>query len=565
MPVGIARSDAFDCYLEASVRCPQGLCLINNNTQVVTSARLFKACNKTFGPIPTFPRWRLGHELPNSFLRAHLTHQDRLFEHLRAAWADDRPRVMVDLGCSATHGHHRNLSDALLWLHHFNATGSLVVGVDIDEDLVLDQQHRFDDIWPFNTLKGVEKRTLHLAISNRESSGPARGAVPSFSDKICDHVNFGKMERERNLKDHFCRITRQRLRLSDGSPWPLPPSAYPEYWKAALAKRSLGGPMASRGDQQRISLPTSRVQRVRADGLLWRQAPLHGRRIDFLKVKLGMLTRTKLMTKLGALRPRGFRWRDFGLEKLLERRAVGALVVEIDAWWKREDGSTLAMRRHNFVNVSQLDMLVWLARHRGYASFLKIPCCAKPQDGLEAVSPRRLDAHLSTHYLQLASPGTPYEPTGIDMATTQDMPQDLLIIDASEQHAIATVLERGKASCFEEHCCDQNFRDVKGNRQFCPGHVHSICKNTCKFARNGYCQDGGSGSVGNSCKEGTDCADCGRRRSTALFTSTVPELEQELSWVIRSLRQTEANLRAAKAQLAEIRNQTHYGISSQAY
>ena len=39
-----------------------------------------------------------------------------------------------------------------------------------------------------------------------------------------------------------------------------------------------------------------------------------------------------------------------------------------------------------------------------------------------------------------------------------------------------------------------------------------------------------------------DCADCGRRRSTALFTSTVPELEQELSWVIRSLRQTEANL-----------------------
>ena len=31
-----------------------------------------------------------------------------------------------------------------------------------------------------------------------------------------------------------------------------------------------------------------------------------------------------------------------------------------------------------------------------------------------------------------------------------------------------------------------------------------------------------------------DCADCGRRRSTALFTSTVPELEQELSWVIRS-------------------------------
>ena len=562
MPVRGARSDAFDCYMEAAVRCPEGTCLINNNTRMFTIASGFRKCHDTVGPLPTFARWRLGHELPSTFLRAHLTHQDRLFEHLRAAWADDRPRVMVDLGCSATHGHHRNLSDALLWLHHFNSTGSLVVGVDIDEDLVLDQQHRFDDIWPFNSLKGVEKHALHLAISNRDSSKASRGAMARFSNKVCDHVSFGKMERERKLKDHYCRITRQRLGLSNGSPWPLPPSEYPDFWRAALENRSLGMSLVQgRGHspkqkQKAIRFPTSHVRRARADGLLWRQAPLNGRRIDFLKVKLGRqmrarLTDAKLVEKQAlTLRTRGFRWRDFGLEQLLESRAVGALVVEMDVWWKREYGYSPTKDKYNFLNVSQLDMLVWFARHNGYASFLKIPCCAKPLDGLEAASPRRLDGHLSTYYLQLASPGTPYEPTGIDMVTTQDMPQDLLIIDASDQPAIATVLERGKASCLKEHCCDPNFRDDTGKRQFCTGHVHSFCKNTCKYARNGYCQDGGSGAVDDSCKGGTDCADCGRRWSTTVFTSTVPELEKELSGVIRSLRQDGGESKtAAKASI----------------
>merc|ERR1719440_2767209 len=38
-----------------------------------------------------------------------------------------------------------------------------------------------------------------------------------------------------------------------------------------------------------------------------------------------------------------------------------------------------------------------------------------------------------------------------------------------------------------------------------------MCTNTCSFANNGYCQDGGSGSIGSSCTFSTDCADCGPR------------------------------------------------------
>ena len=76
--------------------------------------------------------------------RWHLETQEKLIRHLRRLWDDDRPRVMVDLGCHAGHGRHRNVSDALLWLRSFNHSGGVVMGVDVFEDFALDLQHRFD-------------------------------------------------------------------------------------------------------------------------------------------------------------------------------------------------------------------------------------------------------------------------------------------------------------------------------------------------------------------------------------------------------------------------------------
>ena len=78
---------------------------------------------------------------PGDVLRRwHVTTQELLFIHLRQVWPDDRPRVMVDLGSHAGHGVGRNLSDALLWLEHFHAEGSLVLAVDAFEDYALDLQ-----------------------------------------------------------------------------------------------------------------------------------------------------------------------------------------------------------------------------------------------------------------------------------------------------------------------------------------------------------------------------------------------------------------------------------------
>lgn len=41
------------------------------------------------------------------------------------------------------------------------------------------------------------------------------------------------------------------------------------------------------------------------------------------------------------------------------------------------------------------------------------------------------------------------------------------------------------------------------------------CTDTCAFARNGACDDGGEGSLYSRCELGTDCADCGARDTSA--------------------------------------------------
>merc|ERR1711988_606456 len=49
--------------------------------------------------------------------------------------------------------------------------------------------------------------------------------------------------------------------------------------------------------------------------------------------------------------------------------------------------------------------------------------------------------------------------------------------------------------------------------------VESGCKNTCKYSNDGDCDDGGYGADYDFCELGTDCADCGKGRSTLLDTT----------------------------------------------
>jgi hypothetical protein len=209
----------------------------------------------------------------------HLPSQDRLFAQLRQVWSDDTPRVMVDLGCHAAHGKYRNVSDALLWLHHFRSqNGGIVLGVDIIEDYSLDLQHRFDDVEPYRSMRGVSKRALTLAIGARDGvledhSPTAQLAYTCCLERWC-RGQWSALEAD-SADDHYCRIPRQRAGAGSrrtverrAAALPLPPSSHAAVdWAVSRHGNMLG----------KFNRSSYRVRSVRAD-TLWRRE-LGGRTI----------------------------------------------------------------------------------------------------------------------------------------------------------------------------------------------------------------------------------------------------------------------------------------------
>jgi len=52
------------------------------------------------------------------------------------------------------------------------------------------------------------------------------------------------------------------------------------------------------------------------------------------------------------------------------------------------------------------------------------------------------------------------------------------------------------------------------------GAVPPLCMDTCQYAFDGECDDGGPGSMFAECAYGTDCADCGPRDNTTTSSTT---------------------------------------------
>ena len=114
-------------------------------------------------------------------------------------------------------------------------------------------------------------------------------------------------------------------------------------------------------------------------------------------------------------------------------------------------------------NVSQVDQLLWLGWHHGYRAFLKVPCCAKSEIQSDAlVYPKD-----SAFYFPLTDPGAPFQPTGIDMKVSLGSRiQDLMLIDASDAQAVATVQKLGDEGCHKLCCCCKHWRKKAGFQCF---------------------------------------------------------------------------------------------------
>jgi len=343
-----------------------------------------------------------------AFSRWHVETQEQLFRHLRRLWRDDAPRVMIDLGCHAGHGRFYNLSDALLWLDHFSHTGSLVIGVDAFEDFALDLQHRFDEVEPYRSMRGVRKLAITRAIHATDGQSLDLRKLAQQAYGCCRTMacfqGMAALE-ARGLQDHVCRIPRQRLF----------PHASPSH--LALPPSSHAAPLLAAARSAQLSPVAYPVMTTRTD-TLWRQLAA-GRRIDFMKVDVD----------------KG--WGDMGMERLFAARGFGVMAIEVDGYW----GGVI----QDF-GVTQVDQLAWLADRHGYEPYIKVPCLAQPH----VVSPAwdELSARVTARYQRLLrKKRTGFVPTLYSAkGRTEHNIQDLLIVDRHDP-SLQGLAAMGEADC----------------------------------------------------------------------------------------------------------------------
>lgn len=306
--------------------------------------RVQKAC----GTLETLG-WRIARiQLPR-FASWHVAEQTRLIAHLKHFWGGYAavPRTMVDLGCHAGHGRHKNISDALLWLEEFPGPG-LVVGVDAFEDFAFDLQYRFDKVEPYASSPAT-KRTFALGI------GPADNTVRDMTGLARQHImccsNTGwcqdmHTQLEARGSDHMCKLVRMRLGilLPDGR-LTHRPSRYTSNLTLTLWK-NLG--QWKKSDPRTKNLYMVPIMRV---DTFW-SVHLQERHIDFLKIDMDMS------------------WRRMGLEKLFEAQGFTVMVIEVDVswvppWGAKRGGVDLIW------NLTEADLFAFYASSRGYDVFFQ--------------------------------------------------------------------------------------------------------------------------------------------------------------------------------------------------
>ena len=344
----------------------------------------------------------------------HVTTQTRLFNHLKVAWGaaspDEPSRTMVDLGCHAGHGRHKNISDALIWLDIFPGSG-MVVGVDAFEDYALDLQYRFDHVPPYSEMRAPTKRAFALGIGATDNQtlhldGMARTHIMCCANGYWCGTAHASLESRGS--DHMCKLTRMRLgetapdqRLEQQSRFPPHTTrAILETW--GKAGNLTGTPQSAWGSL--YPMPSMRTD------TFW-STHLHERHIDFLKIDVDMS------------------WRRMGLEGLIERQGFTVMSVEVDRAWGSVD------RRWN---VTEADLFAWFARERGYDVFFKVPCNAGPAIGQSA-------------WYFLVANATWFAPTGFSawIEPIQDMMLVLRRATLTDGTSLATNLTaQGRDECF---------------------------------------------------------------------------------------------------------------------
>ena len=205
--------------------------------------------------------------------------------HLHVARCRARPNPTRN-SCHAGHGQWKNVSDALLWLHYFNHSGSAVLAIDAFEDYALDLTHRLRHLEPYASLP-VEAWAVAAKISNQDRPHVDATPFAVIPMKCCIGVECGWEGREAaGALDHMCRITRQRLGLQPITRSLAPPPASFDHTVLRGFARHIRNALPRR--VTRLPRPGTpfRIRAARMD-TLWRH-DLRSRHIDVLKVRTAL-------------------------------------------------------------------------------------------------------------------------------------------------------------------------------------------------------------------------------------------------------------------------------------
>ena len=373
--------------------------------------------------------WRIARVQLPRFASWHVAEQTRLIAHLKHFWGGYAavPRTMVDLGCHAGHGRHKNISDALLWLEEFPGPG-LVVGVDAFEDFAFDLQYRFDQVEPYASSPAT-KRTFALGI------GPADNTVGDMTGLARQHImccsNTGwcqdmHTQLEARGSDHMCKLVRMRLGIlpPDGR-LTHRPSRYTSNLTLTLWK-NLG--QWKKSDPRTKNLYMVPIMRV---DTFW-SVHLQERHIDFLKIDMDMS------------------WRRMGLEKLVEAQGFTVMVIEVDVSWVPPWGAKRGVRGGVDLiwNLTEADLFAFYASSRGYDVFFKVPCTMRDHSGSFV--------GLSAWYFLVANASW-FAATGYWVRKRHADPsfggmavQDLLLVRRSAHGLAASLTAQGMEDCRQD-------------------------------------------------------------------------------------------------------------------
>ena len=160
------------------------------------------------------------------------------------------------------------------------------------------------------------------------------------------------------------------------------------------------------------------VRQMRTDAF-WERY-LHRRKVDFLKVDMDR------------------HWNSMGLDRLLEQKGFTLMSIEVDKAW----GHVLPGW-----NLTAVDQLVWLARHHGYNSYLKVPCKHAPARS-EWGWANDMESEWSAWYFPLSNTSF-FQPTAFHSRPELKMQgiHDLVLLDADERQLAAFLERRGRAEC----------------------------------------------------------------------------------------------------------------------